>query len=155
MEYRSFREWNATGRAVRQGQQAQFYEVNPDTHEGIAVFAEDQTEPIGTPEPAARRGWDRVPAADYRANKQPRSGPPRVLVEREADGTWTFWTGTNARLNKAFKQAGYQWDPRAWRWRSHGKVNYGPEKILKLLEDGEYTVVHTDPEPVAADTPEL
>ena len=140
--YRTFAEWNAAGRAVIPGQHAQYYLVDPDTHQGVAVFSRDQT--FETSAVEDRSAWELVPAAEYKANRQPKQGPPRVLVGRAPDGEYAFWVGTNAKLNKAFRTTDYVWDRKAWRWVSHAgvKAAWRPEAAIQALADSpDYTLI--------------
>jgi hypothetical protein len=132
-EYKTFNDWARAGRSVRRGQRAEFYLVNPETKVGLAAFSEDQTEP--TADTADTADWDLVPAETYRANQQPKGGgPARVMVDL-VDGTYSFWVGTAAKLNAAFKEGGYQWNPVRWRWQSSPRVKYDPTLMIKMIDE--------------------
>ena len=129
-DLRTYAAWAAAGRSVRRGERAEFYRINPETHAGLAVFSEAQTQPL---EVENVETWDLVDAATYRANLLAKGGPARVLADRQGD-TYAFWVGTHAKLNAAFKEGGYTWNPVRWRWVSNPQVKYAPATMIEMIE---------------------
>lgn len=120
-ELETYTGWIRKGRHVLAGEKANFYLVNDDGTEGVAVFAFDQTAELI--EPHETEGWNTIrPAAEKpqkKSRKQASAGPvkPKIKIDYNADTQQVrVWVGPNKHAIKQLRKNGFRFNPRNHRW---------------------------------------
>lgn len=134
----TYTEWIEKGRNVIKGQRAAAYRVNPDLVEGVAVFSEDQTEPM---EQINTEGWEEMSAEKWlgikKARKQGASKPKVIVDYMDSTKTTTVWCGNNKKAINALQKAGYRFNMRIHRWTVVGR---DPMQVVTGWEDWGFDV---------------
>ena len=127
---RTYREWLAEGRVPRQGQKAQHYRVSDDGQHGVALFAEEQTDPLNLDDPS--KNWTRVVTVEeWRVLKKKPTGKPKLKIRPHNDGV-AIWVGSNKDLIAIMQQKGYRFDRVVNRWIKR-PADYGT--VLQTLRE--------------------
>lgn len=138
MTYRTYTGWIQSGRHVRAGEKAQQFKVSPDGKTGVAVFGEDQTDPL-TPE-VDITDWELVPRAVWKAPKERKH---QAKVRQHLKGV-AVWCGNDTYVIDLLKRAGYGFDQRINRWVKTSKTV--DEVVLAFQrQDVECTVEEAPP----------
>lgn len=133
--FKTFTEWPQAGRSVCAGQRAKFYLVAPDGSSRVAVFSEDQTEPLDSRDTT---DWVLTPVEELDPPGKRKPGTKGFVKVGDAKGGGTtIWCGSDKALIKLLKSRGYRYSMKYHRWY---KPDADPADVADKLEAAKYTV---------------
>lgn len=134
MDFKTFSEWPQVGRSVCAGQKAKFYLVAPDRSGRIAVFSEDQTEPLDLID---RTDWVLTPIEELEPAGKRRPGTKGFIKVDGVKFGATIWCGSDKECIALLKRRGWVYSGKLHRWF---KSDADPLEVADKMEAFGYTV---------------